>query len=153
MGLFKNLFLLVIVITFIAFIFSPNEDTSSSSDIKISKPAKIKPSEQQITQVISLLKSENTEVHQAIYNEGGAYNWIVGVNAPSDGQGSWKGYASAMCNTLYEVNVLSKDKSHNSTIDHGVRVVDISKFNSTNGSFRKSSLGSANCKTWEMSNI
>ena len=153
MGLFKNLFLLIIVITFIAFIFSPNKDTSSSSDIKISKPAKIKPSEQEITQVISLLKSENTEVLQAIYNEGGTYNWIVGVNAPSDGQGSWKGYASAMCNTLYEVNILSKDKSHNSTIDHGVRVVDISKFNSTNGSFRKSSLGSTNCKTWEMSNI
>ena len=41
----------------------------------------------------------------------------------------------------------------NSTIDHGVRVVDIGKFISTDGSWRKSSLGSTNCKTWKMNNI
>jgi hypothetical protein len=88
-----------------------------------------------------------------VKGEGGIYNWVVGVNAPYDSQGSWKGYASAMCNTLYEVNILSKDKPANSTINHGVRVVDIGKFNSTNGNWRKSSLGSANCKTWKMNNI
>jgi hypothetical protein len=131
-------------------------ETSSSSDAAApDKPKiqKINPNQAQIDQVLSLLKSENTDVLQAVYNDGGVYNWVVGVNAPYDAQGSWKGYASAMCNTLYEVKILGKDIPANTTIDHGVRVVDIDKFSDSNGSFRKASLGSTNCKTWKMSNI
>ena len=145
-GIAANLIFYALLISFVVWAYSYLDDSSSSTE-------KAKPTQQQITQVLGLFKSENTLVLQSVYNEGGIYNWVVGVNAPYDSQGSWKGYASAMCNTLYEVNILSKDKPANSTINHGVRVVDIGKFNSTNGNWRKSSLGSANCKTWKMNNI
>jgi hypothetical protein len=144
-GIAANLITYALLISFVVWVFSDNDSSPSS--------VKTKPTQQQIARVLGLLKSENTLVLQSVYNEGGIYNWVVGVNAPYDSQGSWKGYASAMCNTLYEVNILSKDKPANSTINHGVRVVDIGKFNSTNGNWRKSSLGSANCKTWKMNNI
>lgn len=145
-GIAANIITYILLISIVIWMFSYNSDDSSSAK-------KVKPTQQQIVQVLSLFKSENTEVLESFYNEGGIYNWVVGVNAPYDSQGTWKGYARAMCNTLYEVNILSKDKPANLTIDHGVRVIDISKFNSTNGSWRKSSLGSTNCKTWKMNNI
>ncbi len=148
-----KLFLVLILAGFALTIISPSGDNLKPDNVKASKPSKIKPNEEQIAQVLSLFKSENDSVLQSVYNEGGVYNWVVGVNAPYDAQGSWKGYASAMCNTLYEVNILSKDKPANTTIDHGVRVIDIGKFISTDGHWRKSSLGSANCKTWKMNNI
>jgi hypothetical protein len=144
-GIAANLITYALLISLVVWMFSDNDSSPSS--------VKTKPTQQQIARVLGLFKSENTLVLQSVYNEGGIYNWVVGVNAPYDSQGSWKGYASAMCNTLYEVNILSKDKPANSTINHGVRVVDIGKFNSTNGNWRKSSLGSANCKTWKMNNI
>tara|TARA_B100000780_G_scaffold268972_1_gene227388 strand:+ start:525 stop:998 length:474 start_codon:yes stop_codon:yes gene_type:complete len=145
-GIAANLITYALLISVVVWILSDGGDSSSST-------VKAKPTQQQIAQVLGLFKSENTRVLQSVYNEGGVYNWVVGVNAPYDSQGSWKGYASAMCNTLYEVNILSKDKPANSTIDHRVRVIDIGKFNSTDGNWRKSSLGSANCKTWKMNNI
>ena len=141
--------LMVISLTAIIFI-GCSESTSTPVE---PKPEKIKPSQTQINQVLTALKSENSDVVDAIYNEGGIYNWVVGVNAPFDGQGSWMGYAMAMCNTLYEYGVLTKGDSASKTISHGVRVVDMGKFSSTNGSFRKASLGSCDCKTWKMNQI
>ena len=122
---------------------------SSPDKAQQEKTQKISPTQAQISQVLGLLKSENTDVVDALYNDGGSYNWVVAVN----GTGSWMGYASAMCNTLYEVGILGKDIPHESTIDHRLRVVNLSKFNKTNGDFRKASLGSTDCKTWKMNKI
>ena len=153
-GWLVNIFAFILIFGLAAWLLNDDTDeTSSTEKVKAVKTVKVKPSKEQIAQVLSLFKSENTLVLQSVYNEGGVYNWVVGVNAPYDTQGSWKGYASTMCNTLYEVNILSKDKPANSTIDHGVRVIDIGKFISTDGHWRKSSLGSANCKTWKVNNI
>jgi len=153
-GCLGNIFAIILFMGLAAWLINDDTDeTSSTEKVKAVKIVKVKPNKEQIAQVLSLFKSENTQVLQSVYNEGGVYNWVVGVNAPYDTQGSWKGYASTMCNTLYEVNILSKDKPANSTIDHGVRVIDIGKFISTDGHWRKSSLGSANCKTWKMNNI
>jgi len=126
-------------------------DTSTTDNQP--KPPIISPTQTEINQVLTALKSENSDVVDAIYNEGGTYNWVVAVNAPFDGQGSWMGYASAMCSTLYEYGIINKEDSVSKTVMHGVRVVDIGKFSSTNGNFRKASLGSCNCKTWKMNKI
>jgi hypothetical protein len=118
---------------------------SSCSDNRIS------PTNEQIDSTLKKLEEENEQVIQAIYNEGGVYNWVVAVNGASS-PGSWKGYASAMCNTLYEANILS-ETNKNTTISHGVRVVDARKYMDTNGNFREASLGSADCKTFQMNDI
>jgi hypothetical protein len=140
-----------IILTLIAFgLIGCSDSTSTPVE---PKPEKIKPSQTQINQVLSALKLENSDVVDALYNDGGSYNWVVGVNAPFDGQGSWMGYAMAMCNTLYEYGVLTKGEPTSKTISHGVRVVEMAKFSSTNGNFRKASLGSCDCKTWKMNKI
>ncbi len=143
-----NLIVGAIILTiFFLWLGSDIDDSEQNTD-KEEKKEKIErqsPSQAQISQILALLKSENEEVVDAFYNEGGVYNWVVGVN----GTGNWMGYSSALCNTLYEVGILGKDISHDATIEHRLRVVNISKFIETNGHFRKSSLGSTNCKTWK----
>jgi len=138
-----------LTITLLTLLILSGCSQSSPDKAQQEKTQKISPTQAQISQVLGLLKSENTDVVDALYNDGGSYNWVVAVN----GTGSWMGYASAMCNTLYEVGILGKDIPHESTIDHRLRVVNLSKFNETNGNFRKASLGSTDCKTWKMNKI
>ena len=138
-----------LTITLLTLLILSGCSQSSPDKAQQEKTQKISPTQAQISQVLGLLKSENTDVGDALYNDGGSYNWVVAVN----GTGSWMGYASAMCNTLYEVGILGKDIPHESTIDHRLRVVNLSKFNETNGNFRKASLGSTDCKTWKMNKI
>ena len=145
----SQILVLLVIVIGVSYFFSDDSETDSTDTVEKVKSQKVSPSQAQITQVLNLLKSENTEVLDAIYNEGGTYNWVVAVN----GTGNWMGYSSAMCNTLYEVGILGKDIPHESTIEHRVRVVDFNKFIETDGHFRKSSLGSTDCKTWEMNKI
>ena len=148
-GCLSQILVLLVIVIGVSYFFSDDSETGSTDTVKEVKSQKVSPSQAQITQVLNLLKSENTEVLDAIYNEGGTYNWVVAVN----GTGSWMGYASAMCNTLYEVGILGEDIPHESTVDHRMRVVDLSKFIETDGHSRKSSLGSTDCKTWKMEKI
>ena len=126
------------------YIFS---DSSSEKSIKL-----IKPTDSKINSVVRAIETEFQSVYQVIYNSDGIYNWIIVVNDPNAMSGSWKGYSRAICNILYEKNVLSKNNL-STTIDHRVRIVDRTKFINTDGNFRRSSLGSTNCKTWEMRDI
>ena len=65
--------LMVISLTAIIFI-GCSESTSTPAE---PKPEKIKPSQTQINQVLTALKSENSDVVDAVYNEGGIYNWVL----------------------------------------------------------------------------
>jgi len=148
-GCLSQILVLLVIVLGVSYFFSNDSETDSTDIVKEVKSPKVSPTQAQITQVLDLLKSENTEVLDALYNDGGAYNWVVAVN----GTGNWMGYSSAMCNTLYEVGILGKDIPPESTIDHRMRVVDFNKFIETDGHFRKSSLGSTDCKTWKMEKI
>tara|TARA_B110000196_G_scaffold135152_1_gene117150 strand:+ start:75 stop:620 length:546 start_codon:yes stop_codon:yes gene_type:complete len=148
-GCLSQIFALLFIVIVVSYFLYDDSETSSSDSAQQAKPQKISPTQTQITQVIDLLKSENSEVLDALYNDGGAYNWVVAVN----GTGNWMGYSSTMCSTLYEVGILGEDIAHESTIDHRMRVVNLNKFIETDGHFRKSSLGSTDCKTWKMNKI
>lgn len=148
-GCLSQIFALLFIVIVASYFLYDDSETGSSDAVKEVKSQKVSPTQAQITQVINLLKSENNEVLDALYNDGGPYNWVVAVN----GTGNWMGYSSAMCNTLYEVGILGKDIPPESTIDHRMRVVDFNKFIETDGHFRKSSLGSTDCKTWKMEKI
>tara|TARA_B100000214_G_C23783790_1_gene542601 strand:- start:73 stop:702 length:630 start_codon:yes stop_codon:yes gene_type:complete len=113
---------------------------------------RIEPTDLQISSVRSAIAQEFNAVIQVIYNNGGIYNWVIVVDDMYGKSGSWKGYARSICNILYEKEILKNDNL-NKTIDHRVRIVDRSKLMNSNGNYRNSSLGSTNCKTWEMSNI
>jgi len=116
-----------------------------------SQENKMEPTAEQISTTLNKFESDNGEVLKAIYNNDGVFNWVLAVNGISS-TGSWKGYASAMCNTLYEVNILNSSNK-DTAIEHGVRIVDARKLIDSNGNFREASLGSADCKTFQMNDI
>ena len=57
---------------------------------------------------------------------------------------TWNGFASAMCNILYQTGYAKKSDKKS----HVIRVVDGLTLQRTNYHWKKSSLGSCNCKTW-----
>lgn len=108
---------------------------------------KLSPTDEQIQATLNYIKTENSEVIlDAVYNAGGVYNWVVSVR--TDGT-SRKGLARAICNDLYSTGILTQENK-STTIDHGLRVVDAERFAATGGNFREASLGSADCKTFQM---
>ena len=95
---------------------NPTEIADTSEQSNDSSPQQetlrnVAPSQETIQATLQRLESENESVLQARYNEGGAYNWVVIVNRATS-SGSWKGYARALCNTLYETNILNEENKN-----------------------------------------
>ena len=140
--------LLILASLFFYLSFTGDEDKSEPKEAAPVVEA-IKPSESLIEETLEKLKSENNQVITSFYNDGGIFNWVVVVNGASS-PGSWKGYANALCNTLYDTGVLTEANKADA-IEHRLRVVDASKLKNSNGDMRGSSLGSSNCKDFSMS--
>jgi len=130
-------------------------------------PIFISAEEQTFEECIAVAESERaSEAYEACLTEFEVENRNSCVVAYTETSGYTEEDALEECISLevsYQYSLFMDDRpaeffdifdvKDNLTIDHGVRVIDISKFNSTNGSWRKSSLGSTNCKTWKMNNI
>ena len=108
------------------------------------------PSSESIASTLEYLKVNNAEVVlDAQYNEGSPFNWIIYAE---DNGNNRKGLANALCNDLYETGILARGTLDAST-SHGIRIVDRELMISTSGNYRSSSLGSADCKSFEMFDI
>ena len=108
------------------------------------------PSSESIANTLEYLKVNNAEVVlDAQYNEGSPFNWVIYAE---DNGSNRKGLANALCNDLYETGILARDNL-DASISHGIRIVDRALMMSTSGDYRSSSLGSADCKSFEMFDI
>lgn len=91
------------------------------------------------------LFDQEKEVTKVFFEKGQSVEWKLAVNASSADlkTKSWNGYASAMCNYLYETGYINRSKTHI------VRIVDAKTLMDNGGNWRGASVGSCNCKSWE----
>ena len=72
-GSLSQILVLLVVVLGVSYFLSDNSEPSPDT-AQQEKPQKISPTQAQISQVLGLLKSENTDVVDALYNNGGSYN-------------------------------------------------------------------------------
>ena len=109
-----------------------------------------------------VLIEKEVQVLKVFYQKSEGVEWKVVVNGDrylnSDGSVSeykniqselknkgWNGFAMALCNILHETGYIKENNKKN----HIIRIVDLETLKKTNTHWRKSSVGSCNCKTWE----
>ena len=142
-------------------IFTLFLSSCDDSDDENVKESSSKVSQEVIDSTKEAFKKE-VQIRAVVYEEGTAVEWKLVVDGReflnSDGTiarrnnvandlktKAWNDYASAMCNILYQTQYASKEDGKN----HIIRIIDGITLENTNFNWRKSSLGSCNCKTWE----
>lgn len=140
----------------------PGSQKQASAEQNIPKKMSVEPVSSEIVDRLMTKFQNEVQIFYVFYQPGVVNEWKLVVNGnyylddnsiiaeyrdvkDSLKRKTWNGYASAMCIHLHNEGYINKADDKN----HIIRIIDAGTLRRTDGHWRKASLGSCDCRTWE----